>query len=492
MATANILEPRPTRPCWRNPLFRMAAGVVLLLLVGAIAFLVWKRQRDAEQLVSAIAEVDALDPGWRLDELEAKRKTIPDENNAALIILQANGLMPRYWPPSLLRNVARPDGVVEERSLESRLFDLPPNVQLDGADERFMRAEMLRVESALLQARKLERMSEGYFPIIWTKDFVSTPDYFDGVREVAELLAWDAKLRAQEGDGDSALASARGIFVAARSLGDESRYSSQVVRMARDNLGVATLERVLAQCEPTEVALVETQRLVQEEEAVPRLLIAARGERAGFDRALQAVEAGDIKASQCLASPWMYAGGRRPGSVILVDLQDRLTITEVRAVVLRRMTGFVETAKLPVELREPQIAQLHQALRDPEIPEIAYLILARLPDFGRLEQRTVALLRCTDAALAAERFRRVTGRWPLALAELSPAFLKEVPADPYDGQPLRCRRLGDRFVIYSTGPDLIDNGGSINLLDWQKSGSDLGFRLWDAPHRRQPFRPPIP
>ena len=98
--------------------------------------------------------------------------------------------------------------------------------------------------------------------------------------------------------------------------------------------------------------------------------------------------------------------------------------------------------------------------------------------------------------LAVERYRRATNRWPKALTDLVPAYLAKVPIDPFDGAPLRYRRLGDGLVIYSVGPDGKDNGGNldkpddpqeliIRFDDATKEGTDLGFRLWDVPQRRQ-------
>jgi hypothetical protein len=71
-----------------------------------------------------------------------------------------------------------------------------------------------------------------------------------------------------------------------------------------------------------------------------------------------------------------------------------------------------------------------------------------------------------------------------------------VPLDPYDGQPLRCRRLKDGVVAYSVGPDGKDDGGNLRPEQAEEGaeggGLDVGFRLWDVAHRRQPPRPPPP
>jgi hypothetical protein len=70
----------------------------------------------------------------------------------------------------------------------------------------------------------------------------------------------------------------------------------------------------------------------------------------------------------------------------------------------------------------------------------------------------------------------------------------QIPNDPYDGNPLRLRRLADGIVIYCVGPDLIDNGGKLDRRDRYRTpfGADVGFQLWDPAHRRQASgAPPI-
>jgi type II secretory pathway pseudopilin PulG len=100
--------------------------------------------------------------------------------------------------------------------------------------------------------------------------------------------------------------------------------------------------------------------------------------------------------------------------------------------------------------------------------------------------RSQAQLRCAVAATALERYRLAHGRWPDSLAALVPEFLREVPTDPYDGAPLRFRRLVDQVIVYSVGADGEDDGGNVTWLHPNTPGTDLGFRLWNVDRRRQP------
>src|SRR5205085_10074692 len=104
--------------------------------------------------------------------------------------------------------------------------------------------------------------------------------------------------------------------------------------------------------------------------------------------------------------------------------------------------------------------------------------------FARLQHGHARLL-CAVAALAVERHRLARGAWPASLDALVPDFLPGVPDDPFDGRPLRYRRLADGVVVYSVGPDGADDGGNLaEPLPRPPDGKDVGVRLWDEAHRR--------
>ena len=76
--------------------------------------------------------------------------------------------------------------------------------------------------------------------------------------------------------------------------------------------------------------------------------------------------------------------------------------------------------------------------------------------FAVLEARRRSAL----MALAIERYRAANnGALPLTLQLLVPRILPALPEDPFDGLPLRCKRLGTGYVVYSVGVDRHDDGG---------------------------------
>jgi hypothetical protein len=80
-------------------------------------------------------------------------------------------------------------------------------------------------------------------------------------------------------------------------------------------------------------------------------------------------------------------------------------------------------------------------------------------------------------ACALEQFRRARGNYPNSLAELSPQYLDPLPVDIVNGRLLKYRRDDQgRYLIYSVGWDLKDDGGkpALSLNRW--GDGDWGWR----------------
>ncbi|HAV64954.1 MAG TPA: hypothetical protein DCY13_21605, partial [Verrucomicrobiales bacterium] len=87
-------------------------------------------------------------------------------------------------------------------------------------------------------------------------------------------------------------------------------------------------------------------------------------------------------------------------------------------------------------------------------------------------------------ACALERHRLAEGAYPNQLSALAPEYLASVRHDLIDGQPLRYRRAGDSFVLYSIGANETDDGGQVGFKevtkgrDWRREEGDW---VWQYP-----------
>ncbi len=435
---------RKRRPWWRRP-FRLFLIGLLLLLAGLVGFYFYRIRGADRALEEALAEADRLDPHWRLQDLEARRATVPDGQNAALQILTVRKGIPGGWGAGT--NLGP-------------LFDgLPPEIRLNELQVKALRTELAKARTALAEARKLKDLPRGRFPVTYDRYFRSVHNESGAAGEVVNLLVDDVLLQAEDRQPDNALDSCRAILNCGRAVGDEPLADPQELRMNCRGTAVRYIERTLAQGEPSPAALLAAQRLLEDEEGVSPLLIATRGLRAGYDRAMEAYARGEI--------PRRLTFSDDPYLTEQVECNYLGGVKRQRAALLRYLNRAVEIARLPPR-------EWVGALRELEATEEwlagAPLQMPRFSPFALTEQRSLAQLRCGLAALAAERYRRERGRWPNDLAELvARGYLKAVPRTPFADTPLRWRRLGHGVEIEAPGP-----------VPWGAS-----LRLWDAFARRQ-------
>jgi hypothetical protein len=75
------------------------------------------------------------------------------------------------------------------------------------------------------------------------------------------------------------------------------------------------------------------------------------------------------------------------------------------------------------------------------------------------QQRRITWLRLLQLELALRMYMQQHERYPKALDELAPNTLATLPLDPFSGKPFLYRMSGNSYVLYSVGPNGIDDGG---------------------------------
>jgi hypothetical protein len=468
-------------------------GVAIAVIAFAVGFRAYY-QHDAEEAVDrAAAWLDEIDPHWRWEEIEARRVAVPEEQNSARFVSAAADLLPHNWP--LRSALPRPESGEPDRfdpmnlPWHEQVSETALNFRLEDEAAAGLEAELKALAPALEAARPLtETPTVGRFPC--TPELVllgSGRQCLTQVRLTATLQMYDACRCAHEGDGAGALAACRGVLAAGRALGDEPLPVSQHLRTESHILAGRTVERVLGQgAAPTE-ALRATQELFAQEEADSRGLLfqATRGQRALLFHLLgQRAEgepgtepldefAGRLDAWYGDAECWLCRAYR---------------LRYCQTSVLKLCTDGIEHLKLAPAERRAVLANWNRRLRDFERAHEPWRrgVTTLVPAFARLafaQLRSQVTLQTAQLGLAAERFRLAHGRWPERLDELVPEFLPAVPNDPYTGKAYVLRRRDDGLVIYSLGPDGVDNRGTLFRGQRIMGEVDLGFQLWDPLHR---------
>jgi hypothetical protein len=440
----------------------------LLIPAVPLALRLYHSWSAARNLEATLAEIDNLDPGWRLEDLDASRQAIAHRENGARQVLAASELLPAKW---------------FHTPFYYELENFEPPQLLDDRLAADVRAVLDKHRPAVRIARSLARSPRGSYPIRWTEDALSTLiPHLDNVRSVNRLLVWDAMLRAHDNDLNEAWASSQAALNTARSIGDEPIMISQLVRLACGQVAVQSMERVLAHGKVSEHALARMQQLLEDEAREPFFLRVARAERATLHRVFTCLEEGKITIDQLPGPP-------SPKTVAeqISDFFTGRTGKRAHVRTLNYLTEAVQITKLPPEDQEARFQKLEVTVDS--APSLARQLLPAFNKMRGAHKRCLAQLRSAFTAIAVERYRVVHGQWPKGLGGLVPVQLQRVPSDPFDGKPLRFRRLKNSIVIYSIGPDGKDNGGTIDRKLPLAPGTDLGFQLWDPSKRRQLAEP---
>jgi hypothetical protein len=463
---------------WKlRPRWRWSVALVVLVSCVPLLYLAIQRFIVERELTEFMAELDRSEPGWRLEELEANRKAIPDENNSARQVAKAVALLKQT---DFLKRLEREDPFFDNEN------KLPLPARPSEKTVRWLRDLIQAAAQPLTEARKLKDMPEGRSPLVYDDD--TTKFSFENHRyrtQVSYLLELDCILRAAEGDPKGALESWQAYLNAVRSVGDEPRHVTQRFRMSARIHAVALLERILAQREATDEALATLQDRLGAEEAVNLHFCSAQATRAEGHHYFQSWRDGKINlgAGEFQTKLWKkWSWGH----------MQYFSPARVQYVHLWATTQMVEICKLPIE---QQAAAGHKFVTDVDrrfdLPVASILLfLTFMPTATDTYTHSVAHLRCAQTAVAAERYRLRRGRWPATAAALvEEGLLPAVMSDPYDGKPLRWQKHADGLAIYSVGANSVDDGGNFNRGNPRES-LDVGFQLWDPAARRQ--APPVP
>ena len=150
----------------------------------------------------------------------------------------------------------------------------------------------------------------------------------------------------------------------------------------------------------------------------------------------------------------------------------RLRIRQKVVRYLRDMAQIITAARRPWP--EPWDAIVDNALKAEEKPS---RLISSSAASVRLTTQALVAVRCTILAIVIERYRRSHGELPSSLDEVLPTYINSIPLDPFTGKKLLYSHDEETYVVYSTGINRQDDGGSIKSKADEKRPLDLGLRI---------------
>jgi hypothetical protein len=379
----------------------------------------------------------------------------PDAQNAAPVYRKAfAALAPPDQLPAALRGDDRP------------AFDPTDPGLREFLDAQQRGLALLRQAAALPQAGFDRDLGDDSAPLD-----VPVPE-LPLLQHGATLLAADARARAARGDSRGAIDDVAAVFGIARHV----RFPLLIDLLTAaviERVGAAALEDVLAAA-PAKADDLGRLKLSPGDPFQPYLRRVFAMEEAWGMAAIAMIATGRADGSpevreQTGLGPW----GEAPFALAMYRV---FFLEEDLAAYRRHLRTMREHAARPAPQMLDGFAEHERQIKSNRGGGIlAGLLLpaAYRLMFAALDADAVHALART--AVAAAAYKAKHGKHPERLGELVPEFLPEVPADPYDGRPVRLRRADGGLVFYSLGRDRKDDAG--RPWDADRQEGDLVFRL---------------
>src|ERR1051326_299537 len=436
--------------------------IVLAFLILLGGFILWNLaapEQDARVL--AIRQ-----QGYPVSvaELDAWYTHVPDSQNAAVVLTKA------FSQPGLRDNSGTMTVIGDKTWVPARghLLDDEAKAELSAA---------LATNQILLdELHSATGLTNSRYPIDLKQGFNTLLPHLAKIKASVQLLTAEALLDASNGDTGKTFAALRAAKTVTDSVADEPLLISQLVRIAGWAIISKRTELILNGVALSEEQLSALQILFRDAERPDTMARALAGERASGMGGFMGFEEQIYLFGGSATSP-PATKDRLRTSLFMGLYKSTGLLHKDKVFYLDTLGKYVSTAEAPF----PERLAITQPVNGAALMPGKMMIFSRmlLPALSRTLQRDgehAARIRTTQTAIAVERFRRAhNGSLPSDLNELVPAWLPSAPRDPFDGQPLRFKRLGSGYVVYSVGSDLRDDGG--NEGDPKKQGSAKDITL---------------
>jgi hypothetical protein len=447
------------RRAW--PVVVKGIGAFLFILLAVVLIL---QHTGAMKLAQAIQEARAMGGPVTLDEVLAARPSYPPGQNGADIILALTPAVDALTP------------YPQDAPIVGECDDLPLGVHWPSHTHDSARLVLAKADAALKQLDQIADCQGGAFPAAATAnpiDMVGAQMPHMGlVRECVRLKSLQTIARVMDGNTQHLADDVDVLLRQADYVNREPLVLGWLTGIACEALTVSIVEQACAVEQVNPAVLAQIEPLLAQAETSNAMADAMRGERAYFMAETQYASTWAPSRLFQLLSGWMSrdeAAGIRLYNQLIRGIETGQALETTRA----------------IDAQAAAMSPLYVLTRINMQSNLQPI---------RLGFRTIAQHRAARTALAAERFRQATGRFPSRLDELVPTYIAAIPADPFaPAQSLKLTTRPDRWIVYSVGEDETDNGGNVEFDRINKSGpTDFGFTLLALEARNRPAPPDEP
>ena len=320
---------------------------------------------------------------------------------------------------------------------------------------------------ALTLLHQASNLTRSRFPIDLGRLSIAPYPHLGKLVRSAHLLETEAANRTEHASPDQAVVSVESLFAVSQSLAREPLVRSHLARIDCQGIAVGSLQNLLSKTSLTDAELDALRIALEKADDQRGLARAFIGQRCigihGFNLLRETFDVTTLPAAR--RYPW----GQRLLIKLEVFLSSPAYLYDLcgflqwdKLYYLRLMERYIETAQAAFPERVAAARALHRSLDQQGQLHALSRAWLRGMNGSRviLKDATItARIRAAQVAIAVERFRLAHDQLPQDLAELGPFGMSALPADPFDGRPLRYKRLPVGYAVYSVGEDAADDDG---------------------------------
>jgi len=303
---------------------------------------------------------------------------------------------------------------------------------------------------------KLHQAMKYPYPMSQDRSFAALFPYFSKDRQMARILSLQGQVRAQHGDWDGAIESYLDAMKIGGDVAHDGTLIGSLVGFACQAIGRRHCQSVIAhlstdiarqaahRLEAIDDSLPSPDRMLQMEEWFTQGSLLDLFRRKNWRRQFMYLMSSDNQDSSSNLSPGFLL------AKFWLDIESPREVYRI-------YSGYMDEEVSIARLSWPA----QKTARQPKLPTDP-MCRVLVPAYAVVlkDRNAVALDRLLATDLALQAYKGEHGAYPPALSDLVPNELSHVPQDPFfDHQPLKYRRTGDKYLLYSIGQDAKDDGG---------------------------------
>ena len=369
------------------------------------------------------------------EEVNAWYASVPADENSALVIFKAH----HFYVEA---------GANDPKDLSKGLVlgeTLPP--KLAGAIAGLVE----RNGKALAELHRASHLPKSRYPVDLTPGLASLLPHLTRVKDLAELLKWEAIYHSARGNRTNAVRAIESGFAIAASLKDEPVDISALVRISSLSMALSALERVVTEQQLSES---EIDRLIvlarsAEQHSLPSLEQAFLGER-GLTLPVFNMTYHELRASAGITNSSVE--WREAASMIRSETRRLLRGHRRDPFFYLSYMGKVEAA---LQMDVPEMVREAERIDSAETGTLLLcfseddFLQSVFPEFSRATTKTallIAQLRCISLALQIEKIR-LKNEGQIPNTEELANHLPQRPKDPIDNQPINFELLDKGYQV---------------------------------------------